>query len=396
MIPVPRVAVPSVESTRESGTAIGIDGLSKHFFRMDQGDVWRVIFKKSPLSGEFAALEDVTLEVPKGEFVGVLGRNGAGKSTMLRTVGGIYPPTLGTLTYSSRPFGLYEFGIGGHELMTGRQFVTRWLRLYNNTDIGLPEALQEVEEFCELGDYFERPIRSYSAGMRARLFFGAITSADADVLLIDEILSVGDEYFNAKCLRRLRQKLSKGASGILASHDWSAVLRMCSHAIILDGGRVTCSGPSTEVVRQYLQMNPPARMHARFGEGIPPRIYAVSGEHLALEVSAEIDVEGDLECGISIEQFRRGHGWEHLMLRDTAPIVRGPGKFSLAINVPRLPLRAGEYMLCLFLRVKHQDWIENADSRSWVSGDPIKLFVSGPLSGSGPQLNVKWSLGPAV
>lgn len=333
----------------------------------------------------------MTLDVPKGEFVGVLGRNGAGKSTMLRTVGGIYRPTRGTATYSSFPLGLYEFGIGGHGLMAGRQFVTRWLDLYNDSDNGIAAALLEVEEFCELGEYFDKPIRTYSAGMRARLFFGAITSADADVLLIDEILSVGDEYFNAKCLRRLRQKLSKGASGILASHDWSAILRMCSYAITLDGGRVIDSGPVSDVVRRYLQMSPPTRTHARFGAGLSDELQAVAGEPLTFKVPVEVDVDAGLEFGLSIEQFRKGYGWEHLLLRDSAPVLRGPGNFTLTVDVPKLPLCAGEYILCLFLRMRHENFVESADTRSWISGDPIKLIVTGPRAGSGPHIDIQWS-----
>ena len=359
---------------------------------MNRGDVWRVVFK-SPLKGEkFCAMDDVTFDVPKGEFVGVLGRNGAGKSTMLRTVGGIYPASRGSVVFSGHALGLYEFGIGGHDLMTGRQFAMRWLKLCNDSDDVISAAMQDVEEFCELGTYFDRPVRTYSTGMRARLYFGAITAADAEIILIDEILSVGDEYFNAKCLRRLRRKLTKGTSGILASHDWSAVLRMCSYAVVLDQGRVIDRGPATDVVRRYLQLSPPTRTAARFGE-LPEVFYATAGEQLMLNIPVEVDAECDFAFGLSIEQFRKGVGWENLLLRDMQVVACGPGKFMLTVNVPNIPLTAGEYILGLFLSVRHETHVESADARSWTTGNPLRLVVTGSGVGPGTHVEMQWSAG---
>lgn len=357
---------------------------------MNQGDVWRVVFHW-PLKGErFAAIDDVTFDVPKGEFVGVLGRNGAGKSTMLRTVGGVYPVSRGSVVFAGDALGLYEFGIGGHDLMSGRQFAMRWLSLCNDSDDKISAAMRDIEEFCELGVYFDRPIRTYSTGMRARLYFGTITAADADIILIDEILSVGDEYFNSKCLRRLRQKLIKGASGILASHDWSAILRMCSYAVVLDHGRVIDRGRATDVVRRYLQLSPPTRTGARFGD-LPEVFHATAGEPMTLTIPVEVDAEADFTFGLSIEQFRKGIGWEHLLLRDTQVVACGPGKFVLTVTVPNIPLTAGEYILGLFLGVRHEAHIESADARSWTTGDPLRLVVTGAGVGPGTYLKMRWS-----
>ncbi|HCU89409.1 MAG TPA: sugar ABC transporter ATP-binding protein, partial [Gammaproteobacteria bacterium] len=222
---------------------IGCSRLNKSFELVDAGSTWRFLLPRS-WNKRFSALVDVTIEVPKGQIVGILGRNGAGKSTLLRTIGGIYAPDSGQLAIKGSLAGLYELGASYNQELTGRQYARRLFSLFGIKAERMPVLIDDAQEFSELGVRFDDYIFTYSAGMAARLFFAVATADSYDVYLIDEVLAVGDQHFQAKCWRRLRDRLSGGASGLLVTHDWSAVLRLCRRAYILERGRISYTGPS--------------------------------------------------------------------------------------------------------------------------------------------------------
>ena len=176
--------------------------------------------------------------MPKGQFVGVLGRNGAGKSTLLRVVGGVYAADTGQVMVNGAMSSIYELGLVGNPELTGRTYANRLLTVHGFPRSQRAAMIADIHEFSELGDRFEDPVLTYSAGMTARLFFSTATAGSYDVYLLDEILAVGDKHFQAKCWRRLRDRISQGASGVLVTHDWAAILRMCETAYVLEGGKV--------------------------------------------------------------------------------------------------------------------------------------------------------------
>jgi lipopolysaccharide transport system ATP-binding protein len=337
----------------------------------------------------------VTLQVPKGEFVGLLGRNGAGKSTLLRTVGGSYSATSGRVTVKGSLAAIYELGITGNERLTGHEFARRWLALHETSRRRTEAALAEILEFAELGAYFDQPIYTYSAGMRARLFFAVSTSLAGDIYLIDEVLTVGDEHFQAKCWRRMRERLTAGASGILATHDWSAILKLCRTTCVLERGRIVDRGPTPAVVQRYLELPPPRTGPAAFRD-LPAVYRAQSQVDAVLRFPIEVATSAPIWFGCSVEAFRQGLGWDHLLHVDPEPVTSRPGRHDIDVTIPTLPLSPGEYSLNLFLSERCPDGtLSSVDVRSWTYGSDLTLSVAGAPRASITVLPVRWREGVA-
>lgn len=358
--------------------AIHCVDLRKTFPLVDEGSAWRLLFTSLAARLEsYQALQDLSFSVPKGKILGVLGRNGAGKSTMLRTVAGVYSRDGGEVTIDGRVRGIFELGIGGHKFLTGYEFARRWL-LLNGIPFSEHDAvLADIESFTELGPFFRKPIRSYSTGMAARLYFGVVTAIPGEVLLIDEILSVGDAYFNAKSWRRIRARLKNGASGILATHDWAAVLKLCDQAVILDKGRIVAEGAAIDVVRTYLALeHPPARNASLVRPDLPLR--AKTGENTVWSLELDAKTADPILVTASIELVSRSVGWENMLMCEGCEVARGEGRHQFEIVVPTFPLRPGRYYLNVFLtRRTPSGGQEVADVHSWTSGNPIEVLVEG-------------------
>ncbi len=369
--------------------------LSKTFALIDEGEAWRLLFRGGVPDRGFEALHEVSLAVPKGEFVGLLGRNGAGKSTLLRMIGGVYPSSGGVVRVGGPLSGLYELGVMGNELLTGRRFTSRWLSFQGLKDRTLETALDEVAEFSELDEYFGRPIFMYSTGMRARLYFAVATALPGQIYLIDEVLTVGDEHFQAKSWRRLRERLTHGASGLLATHDWSAVLKLCRETYLLDRGRVVDHGPSRKVVQRYLDLPMPKADAACFAPSLPGTFHAVSGQDATFTVPIEVAAEEPVHFRCSIEHFCRGAGWNHLLHAEGTEVARRPGHYMVEMRIPELPLASGEYSLNLFLTRPIDPGARTAetlDVRSWTYGNDVTLVVEGTPCDGVAVLPLRWRL----
>ncbi|MBX3712504.1 MAG: ABC transporter ATP-binding protein [Lysobacter sp.] len=196
------------------------------------------------------ALRDASFRVERGETVGIIGRNGSGKSTLLQMVCGTLTPTLGSARVSGRVAALLELGSGFNPEYTGRENV-----YMNGTILGMSTAeidakFDSIAAFAEIGDFIERPVKTYSSGMYVRLAFAVIAHADADILVIDEALSVGDVFFAQKCMRFLRDFQARGTV-LFVSHSAAAVVNLCDRAIWLDKGRLVMDGPAKAVCEAY-------------------------------------------------------------------------------------------------------------------------------------------------
>lgn len=381
--------------------AISCKGVSKRFTLIDGGNAWRLAFGMDKDLPSFQALEGVTFDVPKGQFVGVLGRNGAGKSTLLRVLGGVYSPDEGSVSVSGAMSAIYELGLVGNPQLTGRAYAERLLTVHGFERRERAVMIEDIHEFSELGDRFEDPVLTYSAGMGARLFFSAATAGSYELYLLDEVLSVGDQHFQAKCWRRLRDRISQGASGVLVTHDWAAIVRMCETAHVLEGGRSIYSGPAEKAARLYLYGEEARGTYptgvAHF-TGFPeyPR-EAQPGAEISIRAEAVLLQAVDVGCVLVIERMQPGFGWETaLMSRGIAAVGDKPGRYAIDIRIPALPLEPGTYQISLHLVMPDPETPGARialDGWSWLDGNGLALDVKGQ-HGSGLTLPLRWQVEP--
>jgi ABC-2 type transport system ATP-binding protein len=215
---------------------------------------WAVGALKGRKAAEmFWALRDVTLDVGRGEALGIIGPNGAGKSTLLRVAAGIITPTAGEATTFGTVAPLIELGTGFDGELSGIENIFFNGALLGRSRAYMRRRLEEIASFSGLGPSLDTPLRTYSTGMIARLAFAIATTIDADIVLLDEILSVGDAAFKEKCEERIRQFRKSGATMLLVSHNLDEMQELCERAVWVERGQVRASGPSAEVVASYKQ-----------------------------------------------------------------------------------------------------------------------------------------------
>jgi lipopolysaccharide transport system ATP-binding protein len=379
--------------------AISCQGVSKRFALVDGGNAWRLAFASGRNVPVYQALQDVSFEVPKGQFVGVLGRNGAGKSTLLRVIGGVYASDAGHVAINGALSAIYELGLVGNPELTGRAYADRLLTVHGFSARERAEMILDIREFSELGDRFEDPVLTYSAGMTARLFFSTATAGNYDVYLLDEILSVGDQHFQAKCWRRLRSRISQGASGVLVTHDWAAIMRMCETAYVLEKGKIIFGGPAERASRIYLYGDDAQQSYvpniARFASRPATPISVLTGENLQLSLVVDIMTSTEIACTCAIERLQPGFGWETaLMTRKPVPVGHRPGRHAVNLSIPALPLDPGSYQISLHLSAPDPERERRRillDGWTWLDGNGLALDVRGD-SEQGMSLPLTWTL----
>lgn len=236
-------------------TAIKIDHVSEQFrVYHDKRTSFKdflISFKRAQYS-TFWALHDVTIDIPKGDIFGVIGDNGSGKSTLLKCIAGIMQPTQGTIAIDGRISPLLELGAGFHSDLTGRENI-----YLNSSILGMPRRrMQEKEDeiiaFAELEEFIDSPLRGYSSGMRMRLGFAIAINVEPDILLIDEVLAVGDKDFQAKCLDKLQEFMREKKTIVFVSHTLSTVREICTRGAWLNKGRLEAIGRIDDVIDSYL------------------------------------------------------------------------------------------------------------------------------------------------
>jgi lipopolysaccharide transport system ATP-binding protein len=309
------------------------------------------------------ALRGINLAIPRGKTMGILGRNGSGKSTLLKLITGIYTPTSGTMEINGRISALLDLGAGFHPDFSGRENI-----LINGIILGMNRAevrarMEEIIAFSELGDFIDEPVRTYSSGMYMRLAFAVATHVDPDILIIDEILAVGDEHFSKKSLAKMTEFKERGKTIVLVTHDLRTVESWCDSAAWLDGGRIREVGEPAKVIRHYQQA---LRLAEEQGDPLVAPALAANGGSLPELVASgnvanaplrlgevklltregweatEVDTEDGLELRLEfhapggVEQG--GFGWS--LQRDNGTLVYQTSTFIDAVELPRpLPQR---------------------------------------------------------
>jgi lipopolysaccharide transport system ATP-binding protein len=335
----------------------------------------------------FWALRDVDLEVAPGEVVGIIGRNGAGKSTLLKILARITPPTLGTVRYRGRLGSLLEIGTGFHRELTGRENI-----FLNGSILGMRRGeviakLDEIVGFAELEKFIDTPVKFYSSGMYIRLAFAVAAHLDTDILLVDEVLAVGDVRFQRKCLAKMQEATaSEGRVVLFVSHNMNAIQRLCSRAVFLEQGIIAGQGNSKDVVMQYLSAcgSPTASSGAwldlsaasRFGTG-QVRFSAVRyGSDLEaagfqpyangpVEFSMVVTSEANTTLGSVAVTFYTLDGTK-LVNADSISLGKvvqlAEGSNELRLRLKQLHLNPGNYILGLYLASPHGTVFDHIES----------------------------------
>lgn len=244
------------EQSAFNSIAVLAENISVHFSRSRHrsGSVKEFsiqLFKKRVKMEKIKALDDVSLEVRRGEVYGVIGRNGSGKSTLLRVLSRIILPTEGRVRIWGKVSPLLGVGAGFHPELTGRENILVYSTVLGRTVSRTKELFDSIVDFAELADFIDEPIRVYSSGMVARLGFAVAMAETPEVLLVDEVLSVGDERFKDKCNNRFRELTAEGATVLFVSHNMGAVQEMCSRTSWINQGKLMMTGETGDVIKEY-------------------------------------------------------------------------------------------------------------------------------------------------
>jgi len=198
-------------------------------------------------------LRNINFSVNPGEAIGIIGQNGAGKSTLLKIITGTTGPTEGKVQVSGSVAAILELGMGFNMEMTGRQNAYHSAGLMGHSRADIEKVMPEIESFAEIGDYFDKPVRTYSTGMQARVAFAVVTAFRPNILIVDEVLSVGDAYFQAKCFERIASYKAQGTTLLLVTHSINDVVKHCNRALFIRAGHLVFDGPSKDATNLYLE-----------------------------------------------------------------------------------------------------------------------------------------------
>lgn len=240
----------------EKENVIEVEHVSKSFkVFYDKGSQLKekVLFRKRNRFEERKVLQDISFQVAKGEAIGLVGHNGCGKSTTLKLLTKIMYPDSGTITMKGRVAALIELGAGFHPDMSGRENIYTNAAIFGLTKKEIDEKIEDIIAFSELEEFIDNPVRTYSSGMYTRLAFSVAINVDADILLIDEILAVGDAGFQAKCFNRLKEIKAQGTTIVIVSHSLSQIEEICERSLWIHEGYVKAEGKPEEVHEQYLE-----------------------------------------------------------------------------------------------------------------------------------------------
>ena len=320
---------------------------------------------------EFRALDGVGFNLPRGEGLAILGENGAGKSTLLKILAGVAAPTAGSLRVEGKVASILELGSGFHPELTGRQNIVLNAAMLGLDESELRRKMPDIVAFSELGEFIDQPVKCYSTGMAMRLGFSIATQVDPDVLIIDEALSVGDGYFQKKCMDRLLRFVNGGGTLLFCSHAMYYVSAFCQRALWLRQGRVEAIGPVLDVVREYERfllakgaaaeapgatppesaLRPgPARITAVRLAGAPPDPVYTPGQRWELEVEWETeDPRLGFHVGVGVNRIDEVEVFSLATHQDGLPPSTGERSYTSRLLLPRLPLVKGDFTIYIFL-----------------------------------------------
>jgi homopolymeric O-antigen transport system ATP-binding protein len=377
------------------------------------------LFKKEQRSPQdasiFWALEAVSLEIKQGEVVGIIGRNGAGKSTLLKLLARITDPTSGMAEIHGRVGSLLEVGTGFHSELTGRENTYLNGAILGMTKKEIDRKFDEIVAFAEVERFVDTPVKHYSSGMYLRLAFAVAAHLEPEILLVDEVLAVGDIAFQRKCLGKMGDVARQGRTILFVSHNMAAVESLCSTAYLLENGKLVASGATKTVIDAYLSSIPTlcntslehrtdrqgdgrlrfTSIEFRSDEDVPTAV-AQTGQTLLISVAYTSTSDTVKNVGMSIDIFTQ-NGQCMLMLNNEMvgadfESVPGVGRFSC--RVERFPLSPGQYSITLFCMVNGiiADWVQQAALLTVEPGDFYGTGRLPPATHGGFLTPQKWQI----
>ena len=235
---------------------ISLKNVSKRFKRYERpaDRLKEILLNEKSYSKDFWALQDIDLEISKGQTVGIVGLNGSGKSTLLQIIAGTLTPTTGEVKVKGRVSALLELGSGFNPEFTGRQNVFFNARLLGLNQSKTEDRFDKIAGFADIGDFIDQPVKTYSSGMFVRLAFSVAVNVSPDILIVDEALSVGDIFFQHKCIRQIRELIDLGVTTLFVSHDSSTIKTLCDRAIMLNAGKIFSTGLPSLIIQEYSKL----------------------------------------------------------------------------------------------------------------------------------------------
>jgi lipopolysaccharide transport system ATP-binding protein len=368
-------------------------------------------------------LQDVTFEVARGQMLGIIGPNGSGKSTLLRLVGGVGRPDTGTVSVNGRLGALLDLGAGFHSELTGRDNILISGVIAGLTRRHVSQRFDQIVDFAELQSFLDNPLRTYSSGMKMRLAFAVATHIDPEILLIDEILSVGDLTFQSKCLERIDQFRQKGCTMLLVSHDLDQIEKFCDAVLWLKRGKVRAYGPPKQVIQAYSEemsyetrRRTPENSHddssdnanglklrqnrfgsldveilaVRLSDAFGNRVQTISsGEFLSIQIDYRSHIPAQEPVfGVTVSTQDDKVVCEMMLEKNSFTLSGAKQQGTLTLDIERLDLSSGQYFLDVGVYEKNWDY---AYDYHW---HVYPLSVESPRSFKGilsPPHNWRWS-----
>ncbi len=363
----------------------------------------RASFSAAPSKEDFWALRDVSFQVSRGQRLGIIGRNGAGKSTLLKLLSRITEPTEGRITLRGRTASLLEVGTGFHPELTGRENIYLNGGILGMTRAEIRSRFESIVDFAEVSQFLDTPVKRYSSGMYVRLAFSVAAHLDPEILLVDEVLAVGDAQFQEKCLGKMHDFSLGGRTILFVSHNMNAIEDLCDMAIILDRGAIReCSQDVRAVIKTYIlgsdKHGGPSEMildeHLYANPWFTPSRFAITGN---LGQTLEMPIRNDQQAWVNIEgnvhQLDPAFNVGYALFNDSGdllfwslttdgrqecwPAVK-PGKVKLRTMLPQRLLNEGYYRLEMIASLHCRQWLVEPGSNS----PSIQLHIQGGLSDS--------------
>ncbi len=311
---------------------------------------------------DFWALRNVNFTISEGNKVGIIGRNGAGKSTLLKVISRIIEPTAGRITLSGRVSSLLEVGTGFHPELTGRENIYFSGAILGMTRSEITQRFDEIVEFAEVDKFLDTPVKHFSSGMYVRLGFAVAAHLEPEILIIDEILAVGDARFQKKCLGKLQDIGREGRTVIFVSHNMSSILQFTNRVILLNAGQIVLDGDSESGVREYLRLNEESSRALNLTSRVPwfqvdalsfDQAHMEMGFNQPLRFNLKITSERDInEVELTIPIYNT-IGARLLTARTVLPKI-STGHHALAVKIPEHRLIPGTYLISLILKERNE------------------------------------------
>jgi lipopolysaccharide transport system ATP-binding protein len=360
----------------------------------------------------FWALREISFEVKNGEVLGIIGRNGAGKSTLLKILSRVTTPTQGQITITGRVASLLEVGTGFHPELTGRENVYLNGAILGMSKVEIRRKFDEIIAFSEVEKFVDTPVKRYSSGMYVRLAFGVAAHLEPEILIIDEVLAVGDAAFQKKCLGKMEAVGKEGRTVLFVSHNMPSVQKLCSRALLLEEGRISRSGNVSEVVNAYLNQGGDESLSwERTEHDDKPayfkRIYAVdgagcrkgcltTGDQLRLAIELVITVPSAVyRMSVALQDELGTQIFSTTPQESGLELPTGQGTYIITVSVPGIILLPKLYGVRVILWRRYEKHIDTIDTLRFIPEETISLETGQPADrNSLIAVPCEWNIAP--